>query len=118
MKIGIIGQGYVGTAIKSGFEKHYDIETYDKYEDYYELAHDLNMYAIQMLELLETMYLDLTQHNKPEIATLNQTIKNHSKTESQLILFAFFLQLIIFIIIQFFEISSVVRGTVQKRRNK
>ena len=33
MKIGIIGQGYVGTAIKSGFEKHYEIETYDKYDE-------------------------------------------------------------------------------------
>ena len=31
MKIGIIGQGYVGTAIKGGFEKHYEIETYDKF---------------------------------------------------------------------------------------
>ena len=33
MKIGIIGQGYVGTAIKSGFENHYEIETYDKYDE-------------------------------------------------------------------------------------
>jgi len=32
MKIGIIGQGYVGTAIKSGFEKHYELFTYDKYD--------------------------------------------------------------------------------------
>ena len=32
MKIGIVGQGYVGTAIKSGFEKHYKVETYDKYD--------------------------------------------------------------------------------------
>ena len=31
MKIGIVGQGYVGTAIKSGFEKHYELETYDKF---------------------------------------------------------------------------------------
>jgi len=31
MIIGIIGQGYVGTAIKSGFEKHYELETYDKF---------------------------------------------------------------------------------------
>ena len=30
MKIGIIGQGYVGTAIKVGFEPHYQVETYDK----------------------------------------------------------------------------------------
>ena len=33
MKIGIVGQGYVGTAIKSGFEKHYTLETYDKYDE-------------------------------------------------------------------------------------
>ena len=29
MKIGIVGQGYVGTAVKSVFEKHYDVSTYD-----------------------------------------------------------------------------------------
>ena len=33
MKIGIIGQGYVGTAIKVGFEPYYDLETYDKYNE-------------------------------------------------------------------------------------
>ena len=29
MKIGIVGQGYVGTAVKSVFEKHYETNTYD-----------------------------------------------------------------------------------------
>jgi len=33
MNIGIVGLGYVGTAIKSGFEKHYELETYDKYDE-------------------------------------------------------------------------------------
>ena len=33
MKIGIGGQGYVGTAIKVGFESYYDLETYDKYSE-------------------------------------------------------------------------------------
>ena len=28
-RIGIVGQGYVGTAVKTVFEKHYDVETYD-----------------------------------------------------------------------------------------
>ena len=28
-KIGIVGQGFVGTAIKEGLKKHYEIETYD-----------------------------------------------------------------------------------------
>jgi UDPglucose 6-dehydrogenase len=32
MKIGIIGQGYVGTALKVGFEDYYDVETYDKFD--------------------------------------------------------------------------------------
>ncbi|MCG3218290.1 MAG: hypothetical protein KAR35_04765 [Candidatus Heimdallarchaeota archaeon] len=30
-KLGIIGQGYVGTAIKEGMKNHYQIETYDKF---------------------------------------------------------------------------------------
>jgi len=29
MKIGIVGQGYVGTAVKTIFEKHYDTNTFD-----------------------------------------------------------------------------------------
>ena len=33
MNIGIVGLGYVGTAIKTGFEKHYELETYDKYDE-------------------------------------------------------------------------------------
>ena len=32
MRIGIVGQGYVGTAIKVGFEPYYTVETYDKYD--------------------------------------------------------------------------------------
>ena len=32
MKIGIVGQGYVGTAIKIGFDSYYDLETYDKFD--------------------------------------------------------------------------------------
>ena len=33
MKIGVIGQGYVGSAIKIGLESYYDLETYDKYSE-------------------------------------------------------------------------------------
>ena len=32
MNIGVIGQGYVGTAIKLGFEDHYKVLTYDKFD--------------------------------------------------------------------------------------
>jgi len=34
MKLGIVGQGFVGLALKAGFEKHYDLETYDKYDGF------------------------------------------------------------------------------------
>ena len=33
MIIGIVGQGYVGTAIKEGFQQHYEVATYDKYDE-------------------------------------------------------------------------------------
>ena len=33
MKIGIVGQGYVGTAVKEVFSKHYNVETYDLDKD-------------------------------------------------------------------------------------
>ena len=32
MNIGIIGQGYVGSAVKIGFENYYKIFTYDKFD--------------------------------------------------------------------------------------
>ena len=33
MKIGIVGQGYVGSAVKEVFSKHYDVDTYDLDKD-------------------------------------------------------------------------------------
>ena len=29
-KLGIIGQGFVGTAVREGMKNHYDLVTYDK----------------------------------------------------------------------------------------
>jgi ornithine cyclodeaminase/alanine dehydrogenase-like protein (mu-crystallin family) len=31
--IGIIGQGFVGTAIREGMKNHFQIETYDKFKE-------------------------------------------------------------------------------------
>jgi UDPglucose 6-dehydrogenase len=33
MKIGIVGQGFVGNAVRIGFESHFDVLTYDKYQE-------------------------------------------------------------------------------------
>jgi len=46
MRIGIIGQGYVGTAIKVGFEPHYTVETYDKYDGW--------KTTVQLTDMVET----------------------------------------------------------------
>ena len=103
--------------LKENISEEY-LTTYAQYKDYYALAFDLNNYFIEILELMETVYLDLVQNNKSLIATLNQEIKDLSKKESQLILFAFLLQLIIFSIIQFFEISSVITDVKKKKEKK
>ena len=94
------------------------IDSYIKYEDYYDQAYDSNLWFINYLELIEIMFLDFGQMNKSDMAILNKEIINLSKNESKLILFAFFLQLIIFCIIQFFEISSVVVESHKKGRKK
>ncbi len=33
MNIGVVGQGYVGTAVKTIFEKYYDVDSYDLHKD-------------------------------------------------------------------------------------
>tara|TARA_Y100001963_G_scaffold103537_1_gene142511 strand:- start:1441 stop:1590 length:150 start_codon:yes stop_codon:yes gene_type:complete len=32
MKLGIVGQGFVGTAVKEGLKDYHKVETYDKYQ--------------------------------------------------------------------------------------
>ena len=46
MRIGIIGQGYGGTAIKVGFEPYYTVETYDKYDE--------KKSTVQLTDMVET----------------------------------------------------------------
>jgi hypothetical protein len=67
---------------------------------------------------MEMMVLDLEAINETEMKELHKEISSLSEDESQLILFAFLLQLIIFIIIQFFEISSVFRDAHTKGTKK
>ena len=94
------------------------VETYNKYKDYYLFAWDLNNWAIELLRLLEIIYLDVMEMQKSEMKNFNQEIIKLSKRESQLILSAFVLQLIIFFVIQFFEISSVAAETFKKSKQK
>ena len=67
---------------------------------------------------MEIVYLDLMKSQKLEMKNFNQEIINLSKNESRIIFLAFILQLIIFIIIQFFEISSVTAEALKKVKKK
>ena len=91
---------------------------YEKYNDHYKLAWEINIWFIDLLRLMEIVYLDMVEMNKLDMQNFNQEIKDLSKKESQLILSAFVLQLIIFLIIQFFEISSVALETTRKAKPK
>ena len=94
------------------------VDAYEKYSDYYELAWEINIWFIDLLRLMEIVYLDMVEMNKSDMQNFNQEIIVLSKKESQLILSAFVLQLIIFLIIQFFEISSVALETTRKAKPK
>jgi hypothetical protein len=89
-----------------------------KYKDYYNFAWEINLWFIDLLKLMEIVYLDLMESQKLEMKNFNQEIINLSKNESRMIFFAFILQLIIFIIIQFFEISSVTAEFSKKVKKK
>ena len=89
-----------------------------KYRDYYNFAWEINLWFIDLLKLMEIVYLDLMKSQKLEMKNFNQEIINLSKNESRIIFLAFIFQLIIFIIIQFFEISSITSENTQKRKRK
>ena len=89
-----------------------------KYKDYYNFAWEINLWFIDLLKLMEIVYLDLMESQKLEMENFNQEIINLSKNESRMILLAFIFQLIIFIIIQFFEISSVTAETIKRVKEK
>ena len=95
-----------------------NIDMGEKYQDYYNFAWDLNIWAIDLIELLERVYLQLITIQKIEMKNLNEEIINLSKNESRIIFLAFIFQLIIFIIIQFFEISSLTAENTLKRKQK
>jgi|TARA_Y100000294_G_C8554547_1_gene336649 hypothetical protein len=88
------------------------------YEDLYNFAWEVHEWGLTFFEAMEMMVLDLEAINETEMKELHKEISSLSEDESQLILFAFLLQLIIFIIIQFFEISSVFRDAHTKGTKK
>ena len=85
MTIGVIGQGYVGTAIKLGFQDHYNVITYDKFD----LAKSTHSKISDLVEetkviyetLLSTVGAQGMKRNKVrEPESLNEAVSRRSST--------------------------------------
>jgi len=81
----------------------YENQLYEDNKELKEIYHSLLKYFI----VLETVFSISEQFSDLQINEINKEISKLSKFEKQLILLAFGFQFIIFIIIQFFEITSL-----------
>tara|TARA_B110000027_G_C16079909_1_gene283153 strand:+ start:360 stop:1280 length:921 start_codon:yes stop_codon:yes gene_type:complete len=80
---------------------------YGEYSEIYFELRDLFGVLLDLLDFLEAYAVHQNYVNNINLELINKQIIDYSKYEKNIIFVAFVLQLIIFIIIQFFEISSV-----------
>lgn len=85
---------------------------YKQYKDIFNL--DASM--IEYFEETKKIFSSVQKFEKEEIQLLNTELLKFSKIEKRIILFTFFLQLFIFMIIQIFEISSMNVDTNSRRK--
>ena len=76
------------------------------YIDYYEMR-EFGEKLDNLFYLLEIYFTDISSNSQAIINDYNKEIIKLSKRENNIIIIAFFLQLIIFCIIQYFEINSI-----------
>ena len=85
---------------------------YKQYKDIFNL--DASM--IEYFDAMKKIFSSVQKFEKEEIQLLNTELLKFSKIEKRIILFTFFLQLFIFMIIQIFEISSMNVDTNSRRK--
>ena len=89
-KIGVVGSGYVGSALAEGMRAFYDVHTYDKYKDstsasIEELCEATKIIFICVptpmnpdgscnLDIVESVIKEIDQHSKNHIAVIKSTI--------------------------------------------
>ena len=89
------------------------------YEDYLKLDTILNELII-ILEIMSEYYDLYNTYYEEAISEENEKILNLSRSETRVIIFAFIFQFIVFLIIQYFEITSIQneKGSNAKRKIK
>ena len=85
---------------------------YKQYEDIFNLEASM----VEYFEAITKAFSGVQKLEKEEIQLSNTELLKFSKIEKRIILFTFFLQLFIFLIIQIFEISSINADTNARRR--
>ena len=85
---------------------------YKQYKDIFNL--DASM--VEYFEAIRKVISSVQKFEKEEIQLLNTELLKFSKIEKRVILFTFFLQLFIFLIIQIFEVSSMNADTNTRRK--
>ena len=85
---------------------------YKQYKDIFNL--DASM--VEYFEAIRKVISSVQKFEKEEIQLLNTELLKFSKIEKRVILFTFFLQLFIFLIIQIFEVSSMNAETNTRRK--
>ena len=71
-----------------------------------------------LVEIIEKIFFDLSKVYETDINETNIEILKLSKNESQIIIFAFIFQFLVFLIIQYFEIMSLQTGTKKNAQRK
>ena len=82
----------------------------------YKTTMDFNYATIYLLEEIQSLFRGVELEFATQIKKLNSEVSKLSNLEKNIIFIAFILQFIIFIIIQFFEITSVHREINKKRK--
>ena len=88
-----------------------------KYEDYNNFALNYEYHTIQIFQLTKEIMSEILFLINHEINYSLLQIKKYSNMETKIILLAFILQLIVFIVIQFFEVSATA-AELKKGRKK
>ena len=98
-----------GTSIKD-----FNDPIYKDYIKLFEIYRNLDSFAA----LSESLLFDIKFNSEEILQNLNNDLLRYSKNERNIIIFAFFFQIIMFLIIQIFEVTSLQKEMKNKRLRK
>lgn len=75
IKIGIVGQGFVGTAVREGLSRHYNIETYDKYDNTNSTCSSLQQLVSLSNIIFVCLPTPMLKSGECDISIVEETIK-------------------------------------------